>query len=81
MVIEYYKPGALNLVYERFYKQGRMLPEGLHYIDSWLENNGSRCFQLMAAGDFSLFEKWTEAWKDLVDFEIIEIGEKPEAGG
>jgi hypothetical protein len=65
-------------VYERFEGKGRMLPEGLTYIDSWLEKDGDRCFQLMETHDPSLFDRWMDSWKDLVSFEIVELGEKPE---
>ena len=77
MVIEHFAPGAKDRVYERFQQKGRMLPDGLVYIQSWLEKDGDRCFQLMETNDPSLFERWTAAWKDLVRFEIIELGEKP----
>ena len=58
-----------------------MLPEGLVYLNSWLEKDGDRCFQLMEAADFSLFGVWLENWKDLLSIEVIEIGEKPREGG
>ena len=77
MVIERFAPGMKSKVYERFEEKGRMLPEGLTYIDSWLEKDGDRCFQLMETNDRSLVDRWTECWKDLVRFEIIELGEKP----
>jgi hypothetical protein len=77
MVIESFLPGCKEKIYERFHKNGRMLPDGLAYIDSWLEKNGNRCFQLMRTNDPSLFQVWQENWKDLVSFEIIEIGGKP----
>ena len=54
-----------------------MLPDGLFYIDSWLEKDGNRCFQLMETEDPGLFDLWTKNWKDLGSFEIIEIGDKP----
>lgn len=79
MVIEHFVPGAKRKVYERFEEKGRMLPGGLVYLDSWLEKDGDRCFQLMETNDPSLFDRWTECWKDLVRFEIIELGEKPRA--
>jgi len=77
IVIEKFKPHCLEKVYERFHRAGRMLPEGLFYLDSWLEKTGERCFQLMETSDPSLFEEWIKQWDDLVDFEIIEIGSKP----
>ena len=77
MVIEQFAPGAKEKVYERFREKERMLPEGLVYIDSWLEKDGDRCFQLMKTNHPSLFDRWMENWRDLVRIEIIELGEKP----
>jgi len=79
MVIEYFHPGCKERVYERFHRKGRMLPDGLRYLDSWLENEGDRCFQLMETDDVSLFDDWLQHWKDLGTFEVVEIGEKPVA--
>jgi hypothetical protein len=78
MVIEHFLPGAKDMVYQRFREKGRMLPGGLVYIDSWLDASGDRCFQLMETDDPALFEPWVNGWKDLVRFEIVELGEKPE---
>jgi len=76
MVIEQMVPGCREEVYGRFHEKGRMLPDGLVYIDSWLEKDGDRCFQLMETDDPSLFEVWFEHWQDLVKFEVVEIGKK-----
>lgn len=73
MVIEYFKPGKKGEVYERFQREGRFLPEGLFYIDSWVELDGNRCFQLMETNTPILFEEWIAHWSDLVDFEIVPI--------
>jgi hypothetical protein len=80
MVIENFTPGRKEEVYERFHEKGRMLPDGLMYLNSWLEKDGNRCFQLMETNDPSLFAVWFENWKDLGTIEIIEIGEKPKDG-
>ncbi len=79
MIIETFRPGCRRKVYERFHAQGQLLPPGLVYLDSWLEKDGDRCFQLMETDDPSLLQVWTERWKDLVSFEVIELGEKPGA--
>ena len=81
MVVETFRPGCKEKIYERFFAKGRMMPEGLDYVNSWLEKNGDRCFQLMETNDFWLFQVWFERWKDLLEIEIIEIGEKPKAEG
>ena len=74
MVIERFKsPDAATAVYERFAARGRMLPEGLHYIDSWVEGNLDRCFQLMETADAKLFDQWIANWSDLVEFEVIPV--------
>ncbi len=80
MVIETFFENSLEKIYKRFHEKGRMLPEGLHYLDSWLTRDGSRCFQLMETQQFELFREWTKNWEDLIHFEIIEIGEKPQKG-
>jgi hypothetical protein len=77
MVIEHFAPGAKDKVYERFHRKGRMLPEGLYYLNSWLEKDGDRCFQLMETNEPRLFDVWFEHWKDCGTIEVIEIGEKP----
>ncbi len=77
MVIETFLPSCKAKIYERSMPRGGMLPDGLIYINSWLEKDGSRCFQLMEANDPSLFAVWIEKWKDLTAFEVVEIGEKP----
>jgi hypothetical protein len=77
MVIEKIKPGRLGAVYQRFEAKGRMLPAGLFYLNSWLEKDGHRCFQLMETNEPGLFAEWTRHWEDLIAFEVIEIREKP----
>jgi hypothetical protein len=78
MVIESFRPGSKDKIYERFHQQGRMLPDGLVYLNSWLEKDGDRCFQLMETDNPALFEEWLGYWKDLVAMEVVELGEKPE---
>ena len=77
MVIEHFAPDAKDKIYERFHRKGRMLPEGLYYLNSWLAKEGDRCFQLMETNDPHLCDVWFEHWKDCSRIEIIEIGEKP----
>ncbi len=73
MVVELYKPGQFDAVYKRFEEQGRMLPDGLHFVDNWVSESGNRCYQLMQTDDYRLFDEWIPRWSDLVDFEVIEI--------
>lgn len=70
MVVERYRQGMAP-VYARLAERGRMLPEGLRYVDSWVVPDGQEmCFQLMEAERRELFDPWVAAWADLVDFEI-----------
>ena len=73
MVIEHFKDRDAVAVYRRFREKGRMMPDGLRYIDSWIEPNFDRCFQLMETSDKALFEQWTVNWDDLMDFEIVAV--------
>ena len=71
MVVETYTSGP-EPVYRRAAERGRMLPDGLRHVDSWVvaDETLDRCFQLMETDDPGLFEAWTAAWSDLVSFEI-----------
>ena len=73
MVIEHFKNRDAAPVYKRFRERGRMMPEGLSYIDSWVETNFDRCFQLMECDDQRLLEEWIANWNDLADFEVVEV--------
>jgi hypothetical protein len=73
MVIERFRNRDAEAVYRRFRERGRMLPDGLRYIESWTEKNFDRCFQLMESDEPHLFEEWISHWQDLVEFEIVAV--------
>lgn len=73
MVIETYPNGDYASVGERFRRLGRMLPEGVEYVDSWIDLTGTRCYQLMESPRVELLQEWTKHWADLVDFEIVPV--------
>lgn len=79
MVIERFKNGQPRPVYERAAADGRMMPDGLRYVDSWVEANFARCFQLMECDDLTLLMTWIARWSDLVDFEVVPVVTSPEA--
>lgn len=79
MVNERFKNRDAVAVYRRFREQGRMMPEGLKYVESWVDVNFERCFQLMECDDESLFHEWIAHWQDLVEFEIIPVRRSKEA--
>lgn len=79
MVIETFSQGP-QAVYTRAAERGRLLPPGLLYVDSWVDERGlDRCFQLMETQDPRLLQEWTTQWNDLVDFEIVPVIDTAEA--
>jgi len=73
MVIERFKNQDAVAVYRRFRDHGRMAPEGLTYVGSWVEVNWDRCFQLMECDDPRLLQAWVARWSDLAEFEIVAV--------
>jgi hypothetical protein len=78
MVIERFPHGA-RPVYERAGERGRMLPEGLVYLDSWIDESLARCFQLMETDDPALFDEWIANWSDVGEFEVVPVIDSAEA--
>lgn len=72
MVVEQFVHGA-RPVYERAAASGRMLPPGLLYLDSWVDESLDRCFQLMETDEPALLERWMAEWSDLVRFEVVPL--------
>jgi len=76
MVIERFERNDMLPVYERVKQSGRGLPEGLEYINSWIEPSFARCFQLMECGDLTLLQQWVLHWRGTgVTFEIVAVVE------
>ena len=78
MVIEEFVEGA-RPVYERAADNGRMLPSGLEYVESWVDEELERCFQLMETDDPALIDRWIGEWDDLVRFEVVPLLSSDEA--
>jgi hypothetical protein len=78
MVIETFVQGA-RPVYERAAEKGRMLPTGVLYLDSWIDESLQRCFQLMETDDPNALDEWIGEWSDLVRFEIVPLISSSEA--
>jgi hypothetical protein len=72
MVVERFRQGA-EPVYARAAEHGRMLPDGLVYVDSWIDTKLETCFQLMETDQPALLDEWIARWDDLVDFEVLEV--------
>ena len=73
MVVEHFKNGDAAPVYRRFRERGRLAPEGLVYVSSWVDESMRRCFQLMETDDRALLDRWISNWQDLVDFEVFPV--------
>jgi len=73
MVIEHFPPGVVPTVYRRLRDEGRSLPEGLKYVNSWIEASLARCFQLMECDDARLLQEWILTWEGLIEGEIIPV--------
>ena len=79
MVIEYFKNKDPVPVYRRFRDLGRMTPEGLVYISSWVDQKLERCYQVMETDERALLDEWMAKWSDLVDFEVYPVVTSKEA--
>ncbi|TMP94803.1 MAG: DUF3303 domain-containing protein [Verrucomicrobia bacterium] len=71
MVVEHFKDAPA--IYRRLQEKGRMMPEGLEYVSSWIDVDLKICWQLMRTEDESLFQIWTDNWKDLMDFKVVPV--------
>ena len=71
MVIERFKDAPA--IYRRLRENGRMMPDGLEYVSSWIDADLKVCWQLMRTEDESLLQVWTDNWKDLMDFEVVPV--------
>ncbi len=79
MVIEHFRDGDAVPVYRRFRESGRLAPEGLEYVASWVTPDLKRCYQIMETPDRALLEQWMANWSDLVEFEIHPVITSKEA--
>ena len=77
IVVERFKDAPA--IYRRLREKGRMIPDGLEYVASWIDLDFKICWQLMRTKNFALFDKWIENWRDLMDFEIVPVRTSAEA--
>lgn len=79
MIIEHFKNGDPVPVYRRFRDRGRLAPNGLQYISSWVDEKLERCFQIMETDDRKLLDQWITNWSDIVEFEVFPVVSSKEA--
>lgn len=73
MVVEDFRGRDPKAVYRRFRDRGRMMPDGLHFLQSWVSADMGRCFQLMETEDVTLLQRWIAEWFDLAAFEVVPV--------
>jgi hypothetical protein len=78
MIIEDFRGDPVP-VYRRFRGEGRLMPEGLHYLASWVTADLLRCYQVMECADPALLQQWFDRWKDLVHYEVVPVVTSAEA--
>ena len=79
LVIEKFRGGDPVPVYRRFRDRGRLAPDGLRYVASWVTDDFARCYQIMECENAELLTQWMAHWRDLVDFEVIPVRTSAEA--
>jgi hypothetical protein len=79
MIIERFHDGKVKDIYKRFEEKGRMLPEGVTYINSWINQSVSICYQVMESDLPGKIDQWISYWNDLADFEVIPVINSSEA--
>jgi hypothetical protein len=79
MVIERFRPGKAPEVYRRFRERGRLSPDDVRYVASWVDMSFERCFQVMEAESEDRLREWTRHWDDLTEFEIVPVRTSAEA--
>jgi hypothetical protein len=79
MIVEHFRNGDPVPVYRRFRERGRMMPEGLTYVSSWVDEGLARCYQVMETADRRLLDQWMENWSDLIEFEVHPVITSQEA--
>src|SRR5262249_4852158 len=73
MVVETFRNQEAKAIYRRLREKGRMMPDGLKFVSSWVAADLGRCFQLMEADDITLLQRWIAGWSDLMAFEIVPV--------
>ena len=79
MIFETFKPGKVKEIYQRLEEKGRMQPEGLTYINSWIDENMEKCYQVMETDSIKKIHQWISNWDDVMEFEIVPVISSAEA--
>jgi hypothetical protein len=78
LVIEHFRNADPAPIYRRLRERGRLMPDGLEYVSSWITEDLARCYQVMRCADRALLERWMASWSDLMDFEVFPVLSSPD---
>jgi hypothetical protein len=73
MVVEHFADGKTSEIYRIAREDGRNLPDGLRYVDSWVAVSLDTCFQLMECDDLALMQEWVARLEGYGRFEIVPV--------
>lgn len=79
LIVEHFRKESIKALYQRFDEKGRMLPPGVEYVNSWINEEVSICYQIMESKSLELLQEWIANWDDLADFEIVPVISSAEA--
>ncbi|HVZ98636.1 MAG TPA: DUF3303 family protein [Chitinophagaceae bacterium] len=79
MIIEIFREGKIKELYQRFSEKGRQLPAGVTYVNSWIDENVTTCYQVMESDAADKIKEWTLLWEDVANFTIIPVISSAEA--
>ena len=80
MVIEHFRDQNAKTVYTRFHEKGRLMPDGIGFVGSWVAADLGRCFQVIECDDITLLQRWAAEWSDLIEFEIVPVAQGKDTG-
>jgi hypothetical protein len=80
MVIEHFRDQNAKTVYTRFHEKGRLMPDGIGFVGSWVAADLGRCFQVIECDDITLLQRWAGEWSDLIEFEIVPVAQGKDTG-
>ena len=80
MVIEHFRDQNAKTIYTRFHEKGRLMPDGIGFVGSWVAADLGRCFQVIECDDITLLQRWAAEWSDLIEFEIVSVAQGKDTG-
>ena len=73
LIIERFYPEKVKALYQRFEAEGRLLPDGVQYLNSWIDEKIETCYQLMESDTQEKLLEWVSRWSEFATFDIIPV--------